>query len=175
MLPPSEDCIFGQPLPRPIPFDELDDQVAVWSDRPPPKEWIFGYNIPNSVYVDGGSLLCDTIAPDPQFPDYTDWAEVKNLRTIKVYGRMRGIRFSWTGGGNEKYFGNTCERQQTRVQNIDSENGEYVVGLAIIDDGDGEVNPKDTDPKDNASVQSASSVREVRDWTGSIFVSALPS
>lgn len=117
--------IYEHELPCSIPFNEMGDNCQVWDDGPPPKEWSIGYRRP------GDMGISDKTSSDAQ---YSGWVGLEYLRKITIYGKMKGIRFSFSDAPEKnKFFGHVdAENEDIYIQNIDYEHGERITGIAIL-------------------------------------------
>lgn len=124
LLEESEE-IYGKVLPRYIPFNEVGVDLLVWEDGPPPKRWLIGYRKPGDMGISKSE------------GEFSGWVELKHLRKVTIYGKMRGIRFSFADAREkDKFFGYVdAKKEETYVQNIDYQHGERIVGIAILLDG----------------------------------------
>lgn len=139
-----------------MPFDELDDNCAVWSDGPPPKNWIVGCPVADMLHRQG-----------PPFPDYTGWVDYGGLREIAIYGGSKGIRFSYKRDRPDRIFGDVSDATGVLVQEL--MDGEKPVGIALLDPYATEDQNEITD---DASIDTASSVAEPS-VKGQLYVSSV--
>jgi len=136
----SVESIFTQPLPCSIPFDVKDDSFGVWQDSPPNRDWVIGSS-PSDLAIDSS---CRVRRRKP-FNDFSGWANLKSVSKITIYGDMKGIRFSYSGGEPDVFFG-CVDDEDTAVQEINHGRGEKIVGVVVLanrsalydDDDDGE-------------------------------------
>ncbi|KAH0610106.1 uncharacterized protein H6S33_012652 [Morchella sextelata] len=117
------DDIYGSQLRRPIPFNDMTDKLQVWDDGPPPSKWSIGSR-------PGDMGICDRTFSEAE---YTGWASFEYLRKITIYGKMKGIRFSFSQPQErDRFFGYDNESEGIFVQEIDYDNGERIFGIAVL-------------------------------------------
>jgi len=122
MLLIDDNRIYEPPLPRSIPFSDLDSKLQVWDDGPPPKEWSIASR-PGEM-----GIFTRDFAP----AQFGGWVDVRSLRRVTIYGRMKGIRFSFAKG-KDRFFGYVQDVSGgVYIQEIDYENGERVAGIVVI-------------------------------------------
>lgn len=122
MLLIDDDRIYETELPRSIPFSDLDAKLQVWDDGPPPKEWEIASR-PGEM-----GIFTRDFAP----AQFGGWVALGSLRKVTIYGRMKGVRFSFAEG-KDRFFGYVQDASSgVYVQEIDYEDGERVTGIVVV-------------------------------------------
>ncbi|RPB04039.1 hypothetical protein L873DRAFT_1668292 [Choiromyces venosus 120613-1] len=122
MLLIDDDKIYETELPHPIPFSDLDSKLQVWDDGPPPEDWSIASR-PGEM-----GIFTRDFAP----AQFSGWIALSSLRRVTIYGRMKGVRFSFEEG-KDRFFGYVRDVSNgVYVQEIGYENGERVTGIVVV-------------------------------------------
>ena len=137
-------------LPRHIPFNTMNME-QIWEDKPPLARWLVA-----SQPGEMGQFTQDT-APT----DFSGWAPLSCLCKITIYGRMKGVRFSYAGGKRrDSFFGYVSDESDgVFVQHIDHNGGERVTGVVVMG---GDIECAEGNPSSGESIGSTSKAGDER-------------
>lgn len=160
MLLIDDDRIYEAELLHSIPFSDLDLKLQVWDDGPPPKEWSIASRPPGEM-----GIFTRDFAP----AQFVGWIALGSLRRVTIYGRMKGVRFSFAEG-KDRFFGYVQDTSSgVYVQEIDYENGERVTGIVVVRE-----DPICSSPGENQgfrdSIESTSTNGEEQQFLDRIYV-----
>jgi hypothetical protein len=124
MLLVDQDKIYETELPRSIPFNDLGVNLQVWDDGPPPKGWLIASR-PGEMGI---------FTRDFTTAEFDGWVTLSSLCRVTIFGRMKGIRFSFADPGvKDRFFGYVHDESNgVFVQDIDYQGGERVTGIVVL-------------------------------------------
>lgn len=123
MLKEDQEDISVPLLPCPVPFHDISASQQAWENGAPPDEW--------RIASRPGEVGLFTRVDDPG--KFAGWVALSSLCEITIYGKMKGIRFSFANPRErERFFGYVQDESKgVFVQKIDYSGGERVTGIAV--------------------------------------------
>lgn len=160
IFPVEENTLYGPEVPRPIPFDEVDDMGLKWEDGSPPKSLEVGQKPSSDLFSDisTGSKFCG-------------WVDLScPLKQVITYGRMAGIRFIFNDG-SEKFFGNIYNTHDSQTQIFDGISGESITGAYAITERGRQEEAIGDMYENSTDIESVTTQRKTPEYMRSLWVS----